>query len=102
MDALKKKLLSKNEVDALYVMKDYVDIINIFCKKEIEEEDNLYISTVLKQEKLKNEKESKEREVIYFDIFGNIDKKPEEIKKEEDKKERKDKYQILHLGEKLQ
>lgn len=100
MDALQKKLLSKNEVDALYVMKDYVDIINIFCKKEIEEEDNLYISTVLKQEKLKNEKESKEREVIYFDIFGNIDKKPEEIKKEEDKKERKDKYQILHLGEK--
>lgn len=100
MDALQRKLLSKNEVDALYVMKDYVDIINIFCKKEIEEEDNLYISTVLKQEKLKNEKESKEREVIYFDIFGNIDKKPEEIKKEEDKKERKDKYQILHLGEK--
>ena len=100
MDALQKKLLSKNEVDALYVMKDYVDIINIFCKKEIEEEDNLYISTVLKQEKLKNEKESKEREVIYFDIFGNIDKKPEEIKKEEDKKERKDKYQILQLGEK--
>ncbi len=67
----KKKLLSKNEVDALYVMKDYVDVINIFCKKEIEEEDNLYISTVLKQEKLKNEKKVK-KEKLYILIYLEI------------------------------
>lgn len=100
IDELQKKSLSKNEIDTLFVIKDYVNIINILCKSEIDDEENAYISSVLSEEKQEYTKASKEKKVIYFDIFGNIDKEPEKIKENEQKEEKKDKYQILHLSSK--
>lgn len=101
MDEFQKNTLSKNEIDALYVVKDYIDIINILCKTEIDDEDNSVISQVLASEKSKYDKQLSEKDVIYFDIFGNIDKEPEKIKEPETIEERKDKYQILHLDSKM-
>lgn len=100
MDESQKNALSKNEIDALYVVKDYINIINILCKSEIDDEDNLVISQVLVNEKSKYEKQIKEKNVIYFDIFGNIDKEPEKVKEKEVIEERNDKYQILHFDSK--
>lgn len=101
MDELQKNTLSKNEIDALYVVKDYIDIINILCKNEIDEEDDSYISQILVNEKSNYDKQNKKNDVIYFDIFGNIDKKPEKVDKKTVIEERKDKYQILHLDSKM-
>lgn len=100
MDESQKNALSKNEIDALYVVKDYINIINILCKSEIDDEDNSVISQVLVNEKSKYEKQIKEKNVIYFDIFGNIDKEPEKVKEKEVIEERNDKYQILHFDSK--
>lgn len=100
MDESQKNTLSKNEIDALYVVKDYINIINILCKSEIDDEDNSVISQVLVNEKSKYEKQIKEKNVIYFDIFGNIDKEPEKVKEKEVIEERNDKYQILHFDSK--
>lgn len=101
MDEFQKNTLSKNEIDALYVVKDYIDIINILCKSEIDDEDNSFISNILANEKSNYDKQASEKNVIYFDIFGNIDKEPEKIKENEVIEERKDKYQILHLDSKM-
>ena len=101
MDESQKNILSKNEIDALYVVKDYINIINILCKSEIDDEDNLYISSILTDEKSKYKKQIKERKIIYFDIFGNIDKEPEKVKEREVIEEKNDKYQILHLDDKM-
>lgn len=97
MDEIQRKELSKNEIDALYIVKNYIDIINILCKTEIDKDDNLYINSILKNEKDEYEKEKKASQVIYFDIFGNIDKDPETIENVKDEEERKDKFELLQI-----
>ena len=101
MDEFQKNALSKNEIDSLYVVKDYIDIINILCKSEIDDEDDSYISKILANEKNNYNKQNKEKDVIYFDIFGNIDKEPQKANEKEIIEERKDKYEILNFDSKM-
>lgn len=97
IDELQKKELSKNEIDTLYIIKDYIDIINILGKSEIDKDDNLYINSILKNQKKEYEETRNNKDVIYFDIFGNIDKDPRQIEKQIKQEKRNDKFDLLQL-----
>ena len=100
MDELQKNKLSRNEIDSLFVAKSYIDVINVLCKNQLDNEDNLYISNKLAEAKENYDRMSKEKQTVFFDIFGNIDKEPEKEEKKETKEIRKDEYQIIRLDQK--
>lgn len=100
MDELQKNKLSRNEIDSLFVAKNYIDVINILCKNQLDNDDNLYISNKLVESKENYDRLSKENKTVFFDIFGNIDKEPVKEDKKETKEIRNDEYQIIRLDQK--
>lgn len=98
MDNIQLDKLSKNEMDAIYVIKDYIDIIDILCKKEPEKDEEEYIRQILENEKQKYEKEKMNQNVIYYDVTQNINIHIKEKKQNI----MKDKYKILNFDSNMQ
>lgn len=93
MDNAEVNKLSKNEMDAVFAVKDYINIIDILNKKEIAKNDEKYIEEVLELEKEQYEKEKSNQNIIYYDVKQNINIHI----KEEKKNITKDKYKILNF-----
>lgn len=94
MDNMQLDKLSKNEMDAIFIVKDYINVLDILCKKEIQKEEEEYIKQVLENEKQEFENQKKNQNVIYFDSTQNMNLHI----KEERKNLKKDKYKILNFG----
>ena len=97
MDKTEKENLSKNEMDAIFVMKDYPCIIDLLNKKEFNKDDEKYILDILEQEKEKFNKEKNKQNIIYFDTTQNINIHIKDTKKDI----LKDKYKILNFDENI-
>jgi len=94
MDNTQTDKLSKNEMDAIFVTKDYLNIINILCKNKIEKEEEIYINEVLENEKEKYVKQKSNQNIIYYDPKQKIN-----IHIKEEKQDiMKDKYKILNFN----
>lgn len=92
MDNIQIDKLSKNEMDAIFVAKDYINIINVLCKKELEQDDENYINKILEEEKENYVREKSNKNIIYYDAKQNVNVHI----KEEKQDVRKDKYEILN------
>ena len=92
MDNMQVDKLSKNEMDAIFLAKNYINLINVLCKKELEKEDEKYINNVLEEEKQNYIREKSNKNIIYYDAKQNINIHT----KEEKQNIVKDKYEILN------
>lgn len=93
MDMIQAKLLSKNERNAIFAIKDYIQIIDNLDKDVQVKEDELYIANILKQELEKYEKETKNQTIIYYNSKQNININ----NKNTNTYQIKDKYKILNF-----
>ena len=94
MDKLQMEKLSKNEMDIIFVAKDYINVLDILCKKDIEQEDEDFLLNFLEEEKKYYEKEGKNQNIIYYDATQNINIHT----KNTNKNVMKDKYKILNFS----
>ena len=94
MDKIQLEKLSKNEMDAIFAIKDYINILDILSKEEVEKDDEDYILKFFDEEKDKYEKEGKSQNIIYYDAKQNINIHT----KTTNKNVIKDKYKILNFS----
>lgn len=94
MDKIQLEKLSKNEMDVIYGVKDYINVLDILCRKEIEKEDEDFLFDFLEEEKKKYDKEGKNQNIIYYDAKQNINIHT----KNTNKNVMKDKYKILNFS----
>ena len=100
IDELQRKVLSKNECDGIFAIKNDIETFNIIAKPKILKKDDTQIQKKLN--KLKEEY-NENIEIINqkdFDIFGNVAEDKTKIKTLKNTKHReieKDKYKILAI-----
>ena len=98
MDNIQMDKLSKNELDAIFISKDYINIINALCKKELDNTDIDYINEVLENDKKNFEKEKLNQNIIYYDARQNINVHIKEVKKDI----LKNKFKIMNFSEDIE
>lgn len=94
MDKIQVEKLSKNEMDIIFGVKDYINVLDILCKKDIEKEDEDFLINFLEEEKKQYEKEGKNQNIIYYDAKQNINIHTRST----NKNIMKDKYKILNFS----
>ena len=94
MDNMQLEKLSKNEMDIIFAIKDYINVLNILCKKDIEKDDEDFLTEFLENEKEKYEKYGKSQNIIYYDAKQNINIHT----KNTNRIVMKDKYKILNFS----
>ena len=94
MDNMQIEKLSKNEMDIIFGIKDYINVLDILCKKDIEKDDEDFLVRFLEEEKEKYEKIGKSQNIIYYDAKQNINIHTKNI----NKNVMKDKYKIMNFS----
>ena len=97
MDKLQLEKLSKNEMDIIFAIKDYINVLDILSKKDIEKSEEEYLSNFLKEEKEKYKENNKNQNIIYYDAKQNINIHT----KNNNKNTFKDKFKILNFSENI-
>ena len=94
MDNIQMDKLSKNEMDIIWGVKDYINILDILSKKDIEKEEEDFLADFLEKEKEEYEKNGKSQNIIYYDAKQNINIHTRNT----NKTVKKDKYKILNFS----
>lgn len=94
MDNIQMDKLSKNEMDIIWGVKDYINILDILSKKDIEKEEEDFLADFLEKEKEEYEKIGKSQNIIYYDAKQNINIHTRNT----NKTVKKDKYKILNFS----